>query len=66
MPDQSSHDTALSDLDGHSLAAVPATNCAPSWTSEELLRGSAEALIMHGGEVYRLRRTRNQKLILIK
>ncbi|MBF6022526.1 hemin uptake protein HemP [Lysobacter niastensis] len=30
------------------------------------LRGSREVLIRHGGEVYRLRHTRNDKLILTK
>lgn len=34
--------------------------------SDELLRGSREVLIRHGGEVYRLRHTRNDKLILTK
>ena len=36
------------------------------WRSEELLGESKEALIMHGDEVYRLLRTRNDKLILVK
>ena len=34
--------------------------------SRELLRGTREVLIRHGGEVYRLRHTRNDKLILTK
>ncbi|GAA5078305.1 hemin uptake protein HemP [Lysobacter panacisoli] len=34
--------------------------------SDDLLRGSREVLIRHGGEVYRLRHTRNDKLILTK
>jgi hemin uptake protein HemP len=34
--------------------------------SRELLRGTREVLIHHGGEVYRLRHTRNDKLILTK
>lgn len=34
--------------------------------SDELLRGGREVLIRHGGEVYRLRHTRNDKLILTK
>ena len=37
-----------------------------TWTSAELLGGSNEARIEHGGEVYRLLRTRNDKLILVK
>lgn len=34
--------------------------------SEDLLRGGREVLILHEGEVYRLLRTRNNKLILQK
>ncbi|SDY73319.1 Hemin uptake protein HemP [Lysobacter sp. yr284] len=34
--------------------------------SAALLRGAREVLIRHGGEVYRLRHTRNDKLILTK
>ncbi|KRB02649.1 hypothetical protein ASD86_24480 [Lysobacter sp. Root690] len=34
--------------------------------STALLRGAREVLIRHGGEVYRLRHTRNDKLILTK
>jgi hemin uptake protein HemP len=34
--------------------------------SAELLRGEKEILIRHAGEVYRLRLTRNDKLILQK
>lgn len=34
--------------------------------SHALLRGSREVLIRHGDEVYRLRHTRNDKLILTK
>lgn len=35
-------------------------------TAEELLRGHREMLILHAGQVYRLMRTRNDKLILQK
>ena len=35
-------------------------------TSEELLRGQSELFIRHGEELYRLKLTRNQKLILQK
>ena len=38
----------------------------PSIESNALLRGTREVLIRHGGEVYRLRHTRNDKLILTK
>lgn len=34
--------------------------------SEELLQGSRELFIVHGSQVYRLLRTRNDKLILQK
>lgn len=34
--------------------------------SRQLLQGQSEVLIHHGGEVYRLRHTRNDKLILTK
>lgn len=37
-----------------------------SWLSEELLGERTEVLIKHGSEVYRLRRTRQDKLILYK
>jgi hemin uptake protein HemP len=37
-----------------------------SWRSEELLGERTEVLIQHNGEVYRLRRTRQGKLILYK
>jgi len=36
------------------------------WTSQELLGDHAEAIILHAGETYRLRRTRNNRLILHK
>ena len=34
--------------------------------SRELMRGTREVLIRHGDQVYRLRHTRNDKLILVK
>jgi hemin uptake protein HemP len=37
-----------------------------SWNSKELLGDRLEVLIVHGDEVYRLRRTRQDKLILYK
>lgn len=36
------------------------------WRSEELLGDRREILIQHGNEIYRLRRTRQGKLILHK
>ena len=46
-----------------SLAAVSLQG---AMESNALLRGSREVLIRHGDEVYRLRHTRNDKLILTK
>ena len=37
-----------------------------AWRSEELLGERTEVLILHNGDVYRLRRTRQGKLILHK
>lgn len=37
-----------------------------AWQSEELLGERTEVLILHNNEVYRLRRTRQGKLILHK
>ncbi|WP_334132648.1 hemin uptake protein HemP, partial [Silanimonas lenta] len=34
--------------------------------SRQLLRGAREIEIVHGDKVYRLRHTRNDKLILVK
>lgn len=38
----------------------------PVWHSEQLLGKHVEVLILHNNEVYRLRRTRQGKLILYK
>lgn len=43
---------------------VPASQ--PIFQSDELFRGHREVLILHCGETYRLRLTRNGKLILTK
>ncbi|NUO77475.1 MAG: hemin uptake protein HemP [Lysobacter sp.] len=50
------------------VAAAPAASAASTLLVESgsLLRGAREVLIRHGGEVYRLRHTRNDKLILTK
>lgn len=45
-------------------AASPSAT--PSVESRNLLNGASEVLIRHGNEVYRLRHTRNDKLILTK
>ena len=48
--------------------ARPATAAADQaeFDSRELMRGGREVLIRHAGQVYRLRHTRNDKLILVK
>jgi len=55
---------------GMPLTPPPATlvplMAGPRWRSEELLAGTDEALIAHGDQVYRLRRTGTGKLILTK
>lgn len=38
----------------------------PALSSAQLLRGERELLIAHGNQLYRLRHTRNDKLILTK
>ncbi len=38
----------------------------PRWSSEAILRGQCEAIIVHGDDEYRLRCTSNNKLILNK
>jgi len=44
----------------------PAEASREAWYSEELLGKRTEVQILHNGEVYRLRRTRQDKLILCK
>jgi hemin uptake protein HemP len=44
----------------------PETDSPRIFDSEELLGGRQEILIRHHGEIYRLRLTRNDKLILNK
>jgi hemin uptake protein HemP len=47
--------------------SVPARAETPQvWHSEQLLGSHVEVLIVHNNEVYRLRRTRQGKLILYK
>jgi len=48
------------------LPTVPAPFAQGLLDSDDLLRGGREVLIRHGDEVYRLRHTRNDKLILTK
>lgn len=47
-------------------AAAPAPGLGPAFDSRDLMRGCREVLIRHGGQLYRLRHTRNDKLILVK
>ena len=48
--------------------STPAASATPreAWRSEELLGERTEVLILHNDNVYRLRRTRQGKLILYK
>ncbi len=46
--------------------ALPAASAMPVFDSVRLLQGGREILIRHGDECYRLRHTRNDKLILTK
>lgn len=48
------------------LKPNPPSPVTPSLESRNLLQGRNEVLIRHGDEVYRLRHTRNDKLILTK
>lgn len=48
------------------VSAPAPTSLGPQWLSEDLLGGGDEALIVHAGQVYRLRRTGTGKLILTK
>lgn len=47
-------------------AAAPKMGGVPVMDSLQLLQGGREVLILHGGDCYRLRHTRNDKLILTK
>jgi len=51
-----------------SPGATPSRPASPQaqFDSRELMRGGREVLIHHGGKVYRLQHTRNDKLILVK
>lgn len=48
------------------LAERPRTVGTVVWSSEEILKGTKEIQIVHHSEIYRLRLTRNGKLILSK
>ena len=63
-PHQTPH--ALPSADLPASTAVPPAGAAAAVDSARLLHGQREVLIRHGNEVYRLRHTRNDKLILTK
>jgi hemin uptake protein HemP len=51
---------------GHTSTAIHAPSHAFAVDSRALLNGAREVEIVHGDKVYRLRHTRNDKLILVK
>lgn len=51
---------------GHHAPVAAAPRAADAVDSGRLLQGQREVLIRHGNETYRLRHTRNDKLILTK
>ena len=52
--------------DGESPGRIQGAHGQGELDSARLLQGQREVLIRHGGECYRLRHTRNDKLILTK
>ena len=48
------------------LLGTPPASPHTAFDSRDLMRGTREVLIRHGDQVYRLRHTRNDKLILVK
>lgn len=48
------------------VVMTASAQAAPTLDSKTLLQGGNEVRILHGAEVYRLRHTRNDKLILTK
>lgn len=61
---QSPHGACSADADASPVVADGPVM--PIFDSARLLQGGREVLIRHGGECYRLRHTRNDKLILTK
>lgn len=61
-----SADTISSSNRSMTLLTSEAPNAAPVLDSRALLCGERELLIVHGDQLYRLRHTRNDKLILTK
>lgn len=63
QPQHPNHSTSVHGSD----LLPPQSSAAPlALESQRLLQGRNEILIRHGGEIYRLRHTRNDKLILTK
>lgn len=67
-PADASSSTALhaAELAADNPGSPEARGCLPPLDSQALFGGGSERLIVHEGTVYRLRRTRNGKLILHK
>ena len=57
---------AHADVPGHGTSSATVRQVEPAVDSGRLLQGQREVLIRHGNETYRLRHTRNDKLILTK
>jgi hemin uptake protein HemP len=68
MTNEKSYDASLPGNPAPSTPNQPKseTESLPSYDSSDLLKGAREILIHHQGEIYRLRLTRNGKLILNK
>lgn len=62
------HDAAVSrdPQEGSNVHPLTRTSGIHELDSVQLLRGQRELRIRHGNEIYRLRHTRNDKLILTK
>ena len=60
------HDQPPTSKIAPTLGETPSEGSPREFDSADLLRGEKEILIRHAGEVYRLRLTRNDKLILQK
>ena len=66
LDSHSSVDTSLVEVQTPSRARLPIGRQQIRIDSASLLQGTRELLIAHAGEDYRLRLTRNDKLILTK
>lgn len=60
------NEPVIDPLPGTQACTASAKRAVCEITSSELLRGGKELLIRHGDEIYRLKLTRNGKLILQK